>query len=63
MPVNVKYKGGPRDGKKATLKNFDIPPNAIRADADAKALNCKSGYYSLVKSEANDEQFQYVWVS
>ncbi len=45
MPVRVKYFGGPRHGKKATLKDKEHPPAKIKAAAEAKAVNQAPGVY------------------
>lgn len=63
MSVTAKFKGGPLNGRKNTLKGRDKPPAEYKCDDEAKAKNMR-GYYRLVTNEDNvlSEPVQYVWV-
>ena len=65
MSIVAKFQGGPRAGRKNTLKNHDQAPKSIPVPAgEAKAKNMKPGTY--VKSgdqvlDANGAHQPYVW--
>jgi hypothetical protein len=62
MSVNVKFKGGPLNGRKNTLKGRDKPPATYKCDEEAKAKNMR-GEYRIVTNADNvlTEPVLYVW--
>jgi hypothetical protein len=60
MPVNVRYKGGPLNLKKATLKDTDTAPGTIKAAEQAKAKNMKPGIY-MRAAVTDDGTYLYHW--
>lgn len=62
MPIDVRYVGGPRHGRKASLRNTDKAPKHI--PFDAKPYNMPQGSYAYSESEvtASGARHVYVWV-
>lgn len=62
MTVVARFKGGPRDGNKNTLKGSDLPPLHIPVPAnEAKAINIAPGRYNLHDESDDGMTGYYVW--
>ncbi len=60
MPVNVSYIGGPRHGKKNTLRDKDQYPVQIPVTAkEARAARMHTGHYRY--SSAKKDSAIYTW--
>lgn len=60
MPVNVSYIGGPRHGKKNTLRDKDQYPEQIPVTAkETRAARMNAGHYRC--SETTADSAVYTW--
>jgi hypothetical protein len=63
MPIVASFTGGPRAGKKNTLKNFDAAPARIPVEVkETKAVNMQPGRYELFSENEAVGTATYRWV-
>lgn len=63
MAIDARFEGGPRHGKKATLRNTDHAPKHIACDA--KPYNMPEGKYvhAEVETTTAGSRHLYKWVN
>lgn len=65
MSLNVRYKGGPRGGKKNVMKNADEPPARIPVTSkECRGKGFDTGYYrfSMTQVTSKGTEQLYVWM-